>query len=242
MNPCRMHLTLCLANGGIRTVLHTCQFRMRTRASIREPGAELGRAPASSSSGDGPGAGGGGSHEAPGVGSAGAATLKRRMRELKRRHRERRLENPTLKVSERDVVVATCGKLQISGVSEFVPSDFAPNMEEERRPGTSRSRSLPRRRPRGGGGGGDPPAGSVPGPRSGFLGRRCTVPCTHQFPGCTRWCMCWPSGHPLWRPEAPHTCHACTCWSRRCPSSLTGTAVPGWALGSAVMKSAMTGT
>ena len=37
LHPCRMRPTLCLANGGIRSVLHTCLFRTRTRASIREP-------------------------------------------------------------------------------------------------------------------------------------------------------------------------------------------------------------
>ena len=123
------------------------------------------------------------------------------------------------------VTVATCGKLQISGVSEFVPSDFTPNMEEERRPGTSRSRSPPRRRPGGGGGGSDPPAGGIPGPGGGFLGRRCTVPCGYQFPSCTRWCMCWPSGHRPWRPETPHTCHACTLSD---PEMLGGPDGDGW--------------
>ena len=104
LHLCRMHPTQCLANGGIRTVLHACQFRTRTRASIREPWAELGPAPPSSSSRDAPGAGGGGSDDDPGGGTADTAMLKEKMRELKRRHLERRLEDPTLKASERVVI------------------------------------------------------------------------------------------------------------------------------------------
>ena len=108
LHLCRTDPIQCMAHPGYRRVLHAAQFRVREPQYVKEPWACLeppvGGKASDVKDGSVPSGGTGGAGGSSGFDEAKVSEFKAKLKELKRKHLESRLDDPHLSASEKVII------------------------------------------------------------------------------------------------------------------------------------------